>query len=81
MCADSARARAHALYTTLITHHHHYSRYRDVFISYGHHEEVSPFAFKLNADLNERNITTWIDTDIDSGERWREAIQDAIKYV
>ena len=55
-------------------------KYRDVFISYGHNEEVSPFAFKLNADLNERNITTWIDTDIDSGERWREAIQDAIMY-
>lgn len=55
-------------------------KYRDVFISYGHQEEVSPFAHQLSADLRANGVSTWIDKDIERGERWREAIQDAIKY-
>jgi len=55
-------------------------KYRDVFISYGHQEEVSPFTHQLSADLRAAGVSTWIDTDIERGERWREAIQDAIKY-
>ena len=55
-------------------------KYRDVFISYGHQEEVSPFTHQLSADLRANGVSTWIDTDIERGERWREAIQDAIKY-
>ena len=51
-----------------------------VFISYGHHPETNRFTQKLCTDLRLQRISTWIDTDIQQGTRWREAIQDAIKY-
>lgn len=54
-------------------------KYRDLFISYGHHSEVTPFVVELNKELKSRDISTWVDMDIQQGERWREAIQDAIK--
>jgi hypothetical protein len=56
------------------------SHFRDIFISYGHHEEVNNFVFKLGADLKKQGVDAWIDTDIAQGDRWRESIQDAIKY-
>lgn len=56
------------------------ARYRDVFISYGHHPETNDFSHKLAKDLRKESISTWIDTDIEQGSRWREAIQDAIKF-
>ena len=58
----------------------HLAKYRDVFISYGHHPETNRFTQKLCADLRHHRISTWIDTDIQQGTRWREEIQDAIKY-
>lgn len=56
------------------------SNYRDIFISYGHNEEVNEFVFKLGRDLKTRGVTAWIDTDIAQGDRWRESIQEAIRY-
>ena len=54
-------------------------RYRDVFISYGHHLETSGFAKRLSRDLEREGVTTWIDSEIEQGARWRESIQDAVK--
>jgi hypothetical protein len=54
-------------------------RYRDVFISYGHHAETSGFAKRLSHDLEREGVTTWIDSEIEQGARWRESIQDAVK--
>ena len=56
------------------------SNYRDIFISYGHNEEVNEFVFKLGRDLKSKGVTAWIDTDIAQGDRWRESIQEAIRY-
>jgi hypothetical protein len=55
-------------------------KYRDVFISYGHHPETNDFTHQLAKDLRQDKISSWIDTDIEQGSRWRESIQDAIKY-
>ena len=48
---------------------------KEIFLSYGHTEDVNPFVLKLQKDLEARGFSVWLDkTDIPPGHNWRRAI-------
>jgi hypothetical protein len=47
-----------------------------VFIAYKH--EDSDFASTLRQNIEDADFRTWMDDDIQAGDNWREAIDQAI---
>src|SRR5437660_1966817 len=50
----------------------------NIFISYAHAD--SPFVDRLEVDLRQQGFDTWVDRQrLVGGQRWRRALQDAVK--